>query len=277
MKAMLNNSAGLLILLIGSTLIQFAFAQKNVLQTNVSSINVLHPENNTYRDIDYLIRPDEIQKDSFPMFAKFIMKKPYDSSFTFQSESKRTSYARSFKAVGLIHSFSLVYLFASSKEKTNWQYDFGPELFRNACRNLHKALTRWPAWDNDPFVTNYLQHPYAGSIYYNLVRNRGVSVMGSFEFAIIGSSIFEFFIEAMFEQPSIQDLICTPVFGALIGEASHQLTLKLSNHGFNIAEKLIVLLLNPAYVWNHGFRVPSMQKKKELQQTRKRKAENVFR
>jgi len=236
-----------------------------------------HPlKNDHLTNANFRISLRRFQTDSIPIISKNSIIKPYDSSRTFKTETKSASYLHSLGKIGAIHTFSLLFLFSSSKEITNWEFEFGPELLRNAGKNLHKAWTRLPTLDNDPFITNYLHHPYAGSFYYNLVRNRGVSVLGSFEYAIIGSTIFEFITEAMFERPSIQDLISTPVIGSLLGEAIHQLTMHMSQNGFNFFEKIMVLITNPAYVFNHGFRVPSIQRKKELQEIRRKKNENVF-
>ena len=75
-----------------------------------------------------------------------------------------------------------------------------------------------PVWDKDDFYINYILHPYWGGTYYILGRERGLNRVSSFWFSFFLSSLFEYGAEALFEPVSIQDMIVTPVAGALLGE-----------------------------------------------------------
>lgn len=77
---------------------------------------------------------------------------------------------------------------------------------------------RNPQWDDDKFWINYLAHPYWGAAYYVRARERGYDERSSFWYSMAMSTAFEFGAEALFEQPSIQDLVVTPVGGAILGE-----------------------------------------------------------
>jgi hypothetical protein len=85
------------------------------------------------------------------------------------------------------------------------------------------SLQQWwenvqhPQWDPDNWYVNYLGHPYFGAISYTRARERGFGAFGSFWYAALLSGLYEFGIEAMFERPSYQDLIVTPVGGLLLG------------------------------------------------------------
>jgi len=85
------------------------------------------------------------------------------------------------------------------------------------------SMNRWwenvqyPAWDKDNWYVNYIGHPYFGSIAYIRVRERGFEPFGAFWYAALLSGLYEFGVEALFEQPSYQDLIITPVAGAFLG------------------------------------------------------------
>ncbi len=85
------------------------------------------------------------------------------------------------------------------------------------------SLQKWwdnirdPVWDKDEWYINYLLHPYWGSTYYIRGRERGFGRMDSFWYSVFLSALYEFGAEALFEKPSIQDLIVTPVGGTLIG------------------------------------------------------------
>jgi len=74
-----------------------------------------------------------------------------------------------------------------------------------------------PRMDSDEFYINYLLHPYWGGAYYVRAKERGFSDRESFWYAAQLSAYYEFGAEALFEQPSIQDLIITPVFGKVVG------------------------------------------------------------
>ena len=99
---------------------------------------------------------------------------------------------------------------------------------RRVCRNgaaeqRRTSLQRWwenvrhPQWDPDTWYVNYLGHPYFGAIGYIRARERQFGAFGGFWYAALLSGLYEFGIEAMFERPSYQDLIVTPVGGLLLG------------------------------------------------------------
>jgi len=74
-----------------------------------------------------------------------------------------------------------------------------------------------PQWDLDNWVLNYVGHTYFGATYYTRARERGFGRIDSFFYSAFASALYEFGIEAVAEQPSYQDLIITPVGGALLG------------------------------------------------------------
>lgn len=86
------------------------------------------------------------------------------------------------------------------------------------------SLAEWwdnvqrPQWDDDELWLNYLAHPYWGAAYYVRARERRYGKKSAFWYAVAMSTAYEFGAEALFEQPSIQDLVVTPVAGALLGD-----------------------------------------------------------
>lgn len=74
-----------------------------------------------------------------------------------------------------------------------------------------------PQWDEDKWYLNYLVHPYWGAVYYIRARERGFDKLESFVYSAFLSALFEFGVEALFEPPSYQDLIVTPLGGTLVG------------------------------------------------------------
>lgn len=87
-----------------------------------------------------------------------------------------------------------------------------------------------PTMDKDPFIVNFVQHPYWGGVYYIQGRKAGLNQFNSFLLAALNSTIWEFGIEAFEERPSIQDIIYTPILGAFVGEGFFQLTKYISGN-----------------------------------------------
>lgn len=75
-----------------------------------------------------------------------------------------------------------------------------------------------PVWDEDKWWINYILHPYWGGAFYIRAQERGFDQVQSFLYSALLSTLYEFGAEAMFEPPSYQDLIVTPVVGALVGQ-----------------------------------------------------------
>ena len=111
-----------------------------------------------------------------------------------------------------IATMGILYLMPSSF--TNWEDD-GEGPFEKWKNNVSEG----PVWDKDDFFLNYVTHPYSGAIYYMGARSAGANSWYSFWYSFALSTFFwEYGIEAFAEVPSIQDLIVTPVAGALLGE-----------------------------------------------------------
>jgi Domain of unknown function (DUF3943) len=84
--------------------------------------------------------------------------------------------------------------------------------FDNWVRNVGS-----PDFDKDGWAMNYIAHPYWGATYYIRARERGFGEVLSFAYSALASAAYEFGVEAYFEKPSIQDLVVTPIAGALVG------------------------------------------------------------
>jgi hypothetical protein len=108
---------------------------------------------------------------------------------------------------------SIAILYSLPESTTGWTTE----------RKEDYSLTQWwdnvqnPEWDSDDFFVNYVLHPYWGAAYFVRSRERGYGEPDSFWYAAALSAAYEFGAEALFENPSIQDLISTPVGGWLLG------------------------------------------------------------
>ncbi len=74
-----------------------------------------------------------------------------------------------------------------------------------------------PIWDSDDHFINYGLHPYWGATYFVRAQERGYGNKAAFWYSFALSSLYEFGAEAIFEEPSIQDFVVTPIVGSLIG------------------------------------------------------------
>jgi uncharacterized protein DUF3943 len=70
--------------------------------------------------------------------------------------------------------------------------------------------------DNDQFSVNQFLHPYSGSMYYGFARSAGLTFWESFLYSVGGSFLWEMGGETT--QPSINDMIFTPIGGTFLGE-----------------------------------------------------------
>jgi hypothetical protein len=109
---------------------------------------------------------------------------------------------------------SITILYALPESVTGWTQEQKDEY----------SLSKWwynvrhPQWDGDDFYINYILHPYWGATYYVRSRERGFDRRSSFWYSAGMSAAYEFGVEALFEEVSIQDLIVTPVGGWFVGE-----------------------------------------------------------
>lgn len=92
-----------------------------------------------------------------------------------------------------------------------------------------------PVWDHDKFVFNYVLHPYGGAAYYMSARSCGFNCWGSFLYGFAISTLFwEYGFEAFNEIPSVQDLVITPVVGAVMGECFYRAKRSIVSHGYEL-------------------------------------------
>ena len=184
--------------------------------------------------------PRQLSKDKF--------------NFDFEVPDEQLGYGKMFKKGAiLIGGFEFVVMatmMVLPKSFTGWQDDF----IQDGANNFRDAYSAPPSWDQDHWYHNYLGHPYVGSIYYNTVRCQGASPVQSFFFSAAMSVWWEYAVEAIAEHPSTQDLLVTPITGALLGEAVHHMTVSWLKDGeASLGQKIIIFVLNPTHVVLLGF------------------------
>jgi len=120
--------------------------------------------------------------------------------------------------------------------------------------NFRRAYTSPPVFDQDKWYINYIGHPYQGAYFYNAVRSQDANIWQSSLFTLGHVFLWEYVIEAGLEQPSIQDLIVTPLAGIVLGEAAHRATMAMARNGFRWHEVAAVIIISPMFALNNGFR-----------------------
>lgn len=157
-----------------------------------------------------------------------------------------------------IEMLSTTVLFITPEKISNW--DKGEFSVENCIKNFKRAYTEPPVMDNDMWAINYIGHPYQGAYFYNAVRSQNATILQSALYCFGHSMLWEYVTEAFYEQPSIQDLIVTPISGVILGELVHRGTIRMSRNGFTWFEKVLTILINPMYVLNNGFKTKILYK-----------------
>ena len=107
-----------------------------------------------------------------------------------------------------------------------------------------------PQWDSDDYFINYVLHPYWGAAYYVRGRERGLARTGAFWFSTMLSTVYELGLESLFEEPSIQDLVVTPIGGFLMGDYFMRLRDRISDRTIATGkitrkDKMLLALTDP--------------------------------
>jgi hypothetical protein len=214
---------------------------------NGQNINVNSLPNSSETTIIY---PDTLKS--------FLVKK--DPPYLFKSEMSHQdkSFGNKFIRASL---FSITYntiimsgLVFAPESFSKWENKEEKFKFSSIINQYKQAYTTPPIIDHDLWMTNYIGHPYQGGFYYNTLRCQGGTVLQSSLFCLGRALLWEYGWEASVEQPSVQDLIVTPIGGILVGEASHLATIEMSKNGFRWYEIVATCILNPSYVVNNNFK-----------------------
>ena len=199
-----------------------------------------------------MCQQDSLKIDSVKNQSRF--KPSVHSEYGIRLRNQEGTFARKMLRGGLlVHSFEAIgygTLAALPTEISGWEKD----VFKNYASNMRSAYTAPPAFDHDKWYFNYVGHPYQGALFYNAVRSQNAKIWQSSLFCVGQVLVWEYVIEAGLEQPSIQDLIVTPITGILIGEGIHRATMAMAKNGFKWYEATAVVILNPMFAINNGFK-----------------------
>lgn len=162
--------------------------------------------------------PGVLRPDAEPTPFFYLPDRALESPGTGNEETERTS--RDWLGLGRDTVFLLGYqiafigvLYFLPEGVTHWSSEEKKISFEKWWDHVQHPVM----WDKDNPLGNYVGHPYIGAAYYTRARERGFGRIDSFVYSALASAMFEFGPEAVFERPSVQDLIVTPVGGALMG------------------------------------------------------------
>lgn len=108
-----------------------------------------------------------------------------------------------------------------------WQHAFSLEDGDRNLEHLRVAYTQPPVfdpdrrlfeWDGDRWEINFFGHGLMGSELYLRARQCGHGFAASLAFTAVSSAVWEYGVEVWNSRPSANDLVWTPLGGALIGE-----------------------------------------------------------
>ncbi|MBQ8557228.1 MAG: DUF3943 domain-containing protein [Alphaproteobacteria bacterium] len=150
---------------------------------------------------------------------------------------------------------TMAFLYAMPTSFTNWEDDG-----KSPAKKWWDNVSRAPVWDKDDLFLNYVTHPYAGAIYYMGARSAGANAAYSCLYSFALSTFFwEYGIEAFAERPSIQDLIVTPLAGAVVGEWFYKSKRQIIKNNYTLYDskflgRTALILMDPMteisnYIW----------------------------
>ncbi len=120
---------------------------------------------------------------------------------------------------------------------------------KGSLQNIIDHAVQGPHFDTDPLYWNFMAHPFVGSEYYLLARNRNANWWQSLIYSAAMSAFWEYVTEGFFERPSVQDLVITPVAGAVLGELRYQAKEALIDPKTGKADrtwkKVLIVILDP--------------------------------
>jgi hypothetical protein len=146
-----------------------------------------------------------------------------------------------------------LYLILRTHKEEDWSTKF-------SWLSIKRSFTLPPKWDIDHWSFNYAVHPYMGSLTYLAWRNRGGNCWTGLLVSGLNSAMYEYLVASSIQRPSANDMIVTPITGAILGEAIYFLKSKILNDSrLTTFDKVILSIIDPYDVFRHGFQFEKMR------------------
>lgn len=184
----------------------------DISQSNFEKQSAQYFEKYTYSPLNLTEKPLVSEEDIATKTALVLpqyLQTSTDKNWRYLKEQTYTILGLSVATVGLMTFLP--------QSVTNWTDE--DRDFSNLMNKWWDNVSEGPVWDKDDHYLNYIMHPYFGGAYYTVARHSGFNEFESFLYSFAMSTFFwEYGVEAFAEVPSTQDVIVTPLFGAVVGE-----------------------------------------------------------
>lgn len=150
---------------------------------------------------------------SAPVRAEPSLSVPSTFAYTTPGEENRI---RALLETTGVYAFGFTFYLATNRLLPEYDVHYSWPVFRE------KLLGSGWELDLNGLNTNFVGHPFGGSMYYTMARSNQLNVAESTAYAIGGSLLWELFGEVR-EYISINDMIVTPLAGLAIAEPVFQL------------------------------------------------------
>lgn len=122
------------------------------------------------------------------------------------------------------------------------RYMIGSNWAQTDFSDWNRFWERKLEFDTDWYWTNFVLHPYQGSLYYMAARGANLNSLESLGITFLGSFIWEYFGEK--NDPSINDMVYTTIASFGVGEMLYRLSMEA-----NSFSRLFGILVNPQRLW----------------------------
>ncbi len=100
-------------------------------------------------------------------------------------------------------------------------------------------------WDGDPWAHNLIGHSVMGSEFYLRHRQARFPAWAALCMTLAWTLAWEYMVESWHKQPSLIDIVWTPVGGAMLGEGRYQLYRRVRRMERSAGRHLLLYLLDP--------------------------------
>lgn len=146
---------------------------------------------------------------------------------------------------------TIAFLYVMPESFSKWPQEKKDLSPNKLWERYDDSISGGPVWDHDKPEVNYIGHPYFGAAYYTHAMNKNFTRLESLSYAFMMSTcVYEYGLEAFFEDPSIQDIFVTPLAGALFGEAFIAMSDRIHSNedkviGSKILGSICLFMLDP--------------------------------
>lgn len=122
------------------------------------------------------------------------------------------------------------------------RYMIGSAWAKTGWKQWNHFWERDLSWDRDWYWTNFVLHPYQGSMYYMASRGANLNQLESLAVTFLGSYMWEYLCET--NAPSKNDMVYTTIGSFAVGEMLYRLSAEAQE-----INSLLGIAVNPQSLW----------------------------